>query len=47
VTSLYILRFGGWKTPRVVAVYLIFFATLEVVTSHYFLSPARSDPGWQ
>ena len=39
LTSLYILRFRGWKTPGAVAAYLFFFTALEIIASHYFLPP--------
>lgn len=37
LTSLYVLRFRGWKKPLSVLFYFAFFATLEIVTTHYFL----------
>ena len=45
LTSLYVLRFRGWRTPLVVAVYFIFFAALELVASHYFLPPGAFGVG--
>jgi len=45
LTALYILRFRGWKTPGVVAVYLVFFMTLEILASHYFLPPGAFGSG--
>ena len=44
LTSLYILRFRGWRTPWVVVFYLTFFASLEVITSYYFLPPGAFGP---
>ena len=45
LTSLYILRFRGWRRPGLVAVYLAFFAGLEVVASRYLLPPGAFGPG--
>jgi hypothetical protein len=45
LTSLYILRFRGWKTPGVVAAYLTFFLVLEIFASHYFLPPGAFGSG--
>lgn len=45
LTSLYVLRFRGWRTPWVVAVYFAFFAGLELVASHYFLPPGAFGVG--
>ena len=44
LTSLYVLRFRGWKRPFAVFVYFIFFAVLEVVASRYFLPPGAFGP---
>jgi len=45
LTSLYVLRFRGWTRPGVVAAYFVFFATLELVATHYFLPPDAFGPG--
>ena len=45
LTSLYVLRFRAWRTPRVVALYFSFFAVLEIVASRYFLPPGAFGPG--
>jgi len=37
LTSLFILRFRGWKRPIAVAVYFTFFVALEMIASHYFI----------
>jgi hypothetical protein len=44
LTSLYVLRFRGWKTPRLVVLYLLFFASLEIIASHYCLPPGAFGP---
>jgi hypothetical protein len=45
LTSVYVLRFRGWTKPGVVAAYFVFFATLEVVATHYFIPPDAFGPG--
>ena len=45
LTSLYILRFRGWRRPGVVIVYFLFFATLETMATHLFLPPGAFGPG--
>jgi hypothetical protein len=45
LTSMYVLRFRGWTKPRVVAAYFVFFATLEVVATHYAVPPGAFGPG--
>ena len=45
LTSLYILRFRGWKRPIAVCLYFAFFVVLEVVTSHYFIPPGAFGAG--
>jgi len=45
LTSLYVLRFRGWKTPGAVAAYLAFFMTLEILSSHYFMPPSAFGSG--
>ena len=45
LTSLYILRFRGWKRPVAVAGYFVFFLVLEIVTSHYFMPPGAFGSG--
>ena len=37
LSALYVLRFRGWTQPRRVAIYFAFFATVEVIASHYFI----------
>ena len=44
LTSLFILRFRGWKRPVAVALYFSFFLVLEVVASHYFMPPGAFGP---
>jgi len=39
LTSLFVLRFRGWKRPGLVLAYFLFFATLEMVASRFFLPP--------
>lgn len=45
LTSLYVLRFRGWRRPGAVALYFSFFAALEVVASKYFLPPGAFGAG--
>lgn len=45
LTSLFVLRFRGWKRPVVVALYFLFFFALEVVAVHFFLPPGALGPG--
>ena len=44
LTSLYILRFRGWKRPGIVVIYFLFFAILEWVATRYFLPPGAFGP---
>ena len=39
LTSLFVLRFRAWRKPVWIVVYFAFFATLELVASHFFLPP--------
>lgn len=45
LTSLFVLRFRGWKRPTAVLVYFLFFAVIEVLATHYFLPPGAFGPG--
>ena len=45
LTALYVLRFRGWRKPRTVVAYLIFFVVLEIFASHYFLPPGAFGSG--
>ena len=45
LTSLFILRFRGWKRPIAVVVYLAFFVVLEIVAYHYFIPPGGFGSG--
>jgi hypothetical protein len=45
LTSLFILRFRGWKRPIAVVVYFAFFVVLEFVASHYFMPPGAFGSG--
>lgn len=45
LTSLFVLRFRGWKRPVAVLVYFAFFAALELIASRYFLPPGAFGPG--
>jgi hypothetical protein len=45
LTSLFILRFRGWKRPIAVAVYFAFFVVLEMIASHYFVPPGAFGSG--
>ena len=48
LTSLFILRFRGWKRPGMVIAYFVFFAILEMTASHFFLPPDEigSELAW-
>jgi hypothetical protein len=45
LTSLYILRFRGWKRPLAVGAYFVFFVVLEIIASHYFIPPGAFGAG--
>ena len=45
LTSLFILRFRGWRRPIAVVVYFAFFVALEIVASHYFMPPGAFGSG--
>jgi hypothetical protein len=45
LTSLFILRFRGWKRPIAVAVYFAFFVVLEMIASRYFMPPGAFGSG--
>jgi len=45
LTSLFVLRFRGWKRPGWVVVYFLFFLVLEITASHFFLRPGAMGPG--
>jgi hypothetical protein len=45
LTSLFVLRFRGWKRPGLVVIYFLFFLVLEISASHYFLPPDAVGPG--
>lgn len=45
LTSLFILRFRGWKRPGAVAVYFLFFMVLEIGASHFFIPPGAFGSG--
>ena len=45
LTSLFVLRFRGWKRPIAVLLYFVFFAVVEVLASRYFLRPGAFGPG--
>lgn len=45
LTSLYILRFRGWKRPLAVVVYFVFFVVLEVGSAHFLLPPGAFGSG--
>ena len=45
LTSLFVLRFQGWKRPVMVGFYFLFFLVLEVSASHFFLPPGAFGPG--
>lgn len=44
LTSLFVLRFRGWKHPGRVVAYFLFFVLLEIVASHLFLPPNAMGP---
>lgn len=45
LTSLFILRFRGWKRPTAVAMYFSFFVILEIGASHFFMPPGAFGSG--
>ncbi len=45
LTSLFILRFRGWKRPIAVMAYFTFFVVLETVASRYFMPPGAFGSG--
>ena len=45
LTSLFVLRFRGWKRPIAVSLYFAFFAVLELGASHYFMPPGAFGSG--
>ena len=45
LTSLFVLRFRGWKRPWAVLAYFVFFVTLEIAASHYFMPPGAFGSG--
>ena len=45
LTSLYVLRFRGWRRPRLVVVYFLFFLALEIGASRYLLPLGAFGPG--
>lgn len=45
LTSLYVLRFRGWKNPWAVVAYFAFFLVLEAIVSQRFLPPGAMGPG--
>jgi hypothetical protein len=45
LTSLFVLRFRGWKRPIAVVVYFAFLALLELGASHYFMPPGAFGSG--
>lgn len=45
LTSLFVLRFRGWRRPGMVALYFSFFLVLEVGATHYLLPPGAFGPG--
>jgi hypothetical protein len=44
LTSLFVLRFRGWKRPLMVVFYFVFFAALEMAVSHFALPPGAMGP---
>jgi hypothetical protein len=44
LTSLFILRFRGWKRPLAVVAYFVFFLVLEIGASHFFMPPDAFGP---
>lgn len=45
LTSLFVLRFRGWRRPGLVLAYFGFFAALEMVLARYVLPPDAFGPG--
>lgn len=45
LTSLFVLRFRGWRRPGRVLAYFAFFAGIELVAAHYFLPPGAFGVG--
>ena len=45
LTSLWVLRFRGWKRPLAVLAYFAFFFVLEVSASHYLMPPGAFGSG--
>ena len=45
LTSLFVLRFRGWRRPALVVAYFVFFAVLEIVATRFFLPPGAFGPG--
>lgn len=45
LTSLYVLRFRGWRQPWRVVTYFLFFAALELVATRWFLPPGAFGSG--
>ena len=45
LTSLYVLRFRGWRRPGMVALYFLFFAGLEIIATRHFLPAGAFGPG--
>lgn len=45
LTSLFVLRFRGWRRPVMVVFYFVFFVVLEISASHFFLRPGAMGPG--
>ena len=46
LTSLYTLRFRGWRHPGRVAAYFAFFLVVEGVATRFFLPPGAFGPGF-
>lgn len=44
LTSIFVLRFRGWKRPGLVVAYLVFFAALEMTVSRFVLPPGAIGP---
>lgn len=44
LTSLFVLRFRGWRRPGLVLAYFGFFAVLEMAASRFFLPPDAIGP---
>jgi hypothetical protein len=45
LTSLFVLRFRAWRKPVWIVAYFAFFAAVELVASHFFLTPNAFGPG--